>query len=116
MYKCVEVNNWKVIGNKLIINTEESATITIKDQIFEEGSIVEINTDTIVKLGKPAPTMVHTKRVCAIFKSVIADIKKQERKGYLNPYTTEVLARTSKNSLPNITKTDIEGMFKELGL
>ncbi len=116
MYKCIEVDNWKVVDNKLIVNTEESATITIKDQMFEEGNIVEINADTVVKLGKPAPIMLHTKRICAIFKSVIADIEKQERRGYLNPYTAEVVAYTSNAGLSNITKTDIQGMFKELGL
>jgi len=116
MYKCIEVNNWKVVGNKLIVNTEESADIIIKDQMFEEGNTIEVNADTIVKLGKPAPTMTHTKRLCAIFKSVIADIEKQERKGYLNPYTAEVVAYTSNAGLPNITKADLQGMFKELGL
>lgn len=116
MFRYAEVDNWKIVGNKLIVNTEESANILIKDQMFEEGNTIEVDADTMVKLGKPAPTMLHTKRICAIFKSVLADIAKQERMGYLNPYTAEVVAHTSNAGLPNITRTDIQGMFKELGL
>lgn len=116
MFKYAEIDNWKVVGDKLIVNTEESAKIIIKNQMFEEGNIIEVDADTMVKLGKPAPTRYHTERICAIFKSVIADIEKQERRGYLNPLTAEVVAYTANAGLSNITKTDIRGMFKELGL
>lgn len=116
MFGCPIVDNWKVVDDKLVVTSEETADIIIKDQMFEEGNVVEVGFDSVVKLGKPAvDNMLHTKRVCNIFKQIIADIEKQERKGYLNPLTAEVVAYTTNAGLPNIKKADIQGMIKELG-
>jgi len=111
------VDNWEVMDNQLVVHQEGiiSASINIKGQEFKEGNVVEVGTDSIIKLGKPKSPMTHTKRICAIFKDIIKDLEKQERLGYISPLVGDVIAYTTKNTLPNIRKADVLGMIKELG-
>lgn len=109
------VENWRVEGNNFVTKNTNTMPILVPNQTFAEGNIVEIDVNSVIRLGKPAPDMVHTKRICAIFKDIIKDIEKQERRGYLNPLTAEVIAYTTNPSLPNITKAEVLGMIKELG-
>ena len=108
------LDNWRVVGNKLITITETD--ISVADQTFKEGVIVEVNADTVVKLGKPAPSRLHTTRLIRIFEMVLEDMDKTKDKIGGLIQDLDVFAYTSKNSTPNITIHDVEGMIKELNL
>lgn len=114
-----KIDNWEVRGDKLIFT--ESCDIAVKGQIFEEGAIVEVDYDTVIRLGKPAKsglpkTPLHTTRLINIFKMVLEDMDKTKEQFGTNPNQMDVFAYTSRNSIPNITRHDVEEMIKELNI
>lgn len=56
----------------------------------------------------------HTQRIVNILKLVIADRDDLKKNGFPSGLDDGVLAYTSKQSIPNITKHDVEGMITEL--